>query len=213
MEPFKVIGYYICETIAAAECLGVGERILSVSGCIGEQHPRQGCFLGWRRKGESEEYRRFLKLNDEQYRECVDMAHQLFDLKRIDMDCRFLELSDAQCFRKRSCSEIDCCVVCVSTTPECFELLAKEMKDGNGYGSLSGIADDSLCIGSDILGWDHCGFHSFLCNSLQDELPGARFNETGLLGNDFQDVIGFAEQIEGLGEPVEWIPCRLGVYE
>ena len=25
-------------------------------------------------------------------------------------------------------------------------------------------------IGMDILGWDNCSFHSFLCNSLQDEL-------------------------------------------
>lgn len=55
------------------------------------------------------------------------------------------------------------------------------------------------------------GFHSFLCNSLQVGLPGVKFNDAGLLANNFRDVISYTGQIEGLGEPVEWIPCRLGV--
>lgn len=39
MEQFKGIGYDICETKDTPECLyGVGGRVLSVSGCIGEQH-------------------------------------------------------------------------------------------------------------------------------------------------------------------------------
>ena len=66
---------------------------------------------------------------------------------------------------------------------------------------------------STILGWDSAGFHSFLCNSLQIGLPGVKFNNIGLLTNDFCDVISYAEQIKGLGEPVEWLPCRLGIYK
>jgi hypothetical protein len=34
-------------------------------------------------------------------------------------------------------------------------------------------------IGMDILGWDNYSFHSFLCNSLQDEFPDIRFNKYG----------------------------------
>ena len=56
------------------------------------------------------------------------------------------------------------------------------------------------------------GFHSFLCNSLQKELPDVRFNDVGLLGNVFSEVEGFTRQIQGKGEPVEWIPSRIGMH-
>ena len=65
MEQFKVIGYYICGVIDTPEWLrDVSKQILSVSGCIGEQHPKWECFMGGWRKGESQEYQNFLKLDD-----------------------------------------------------------------------------------------------------------------------------------------------------
>lgn len=215
MEQFKVIGYYICRVINTPEWLqGVGKQVLSVSNCIGEQHPKWECFLGGWCKGESQEYQELLKMSDEQYKEFLDVANQLFDLKRIDVDCRFLQLSDAQYFHEKFCSEIDCRIVSISTTPKYFEILEKELNGSDSYGLMSGTVDNSLWIGSDILGWDIAGlFHSFLCNSLQAGLPEAKFNDIGLLENDFHDVISYAEQIEGLGEPVQWLPCRLGIYE
>lgn len=152
-----------------------------------------------------------MKLSDSQYREFSDAANHLFDLRRIDVDCRFLQASDAQKFYKEFCSEIDCRIVSVSTIPKYFEILEKELKCSNSHGLINGNTDNSLWIGSDILGWDIAGFHSFLCNFLQVGLPGVKFNDAGLLANDFRDVISYAGQIGGLGEPVKWIPCRLGV--
>lgn len=214
MEYFKTIGYYICEIIDTPEWLHeVGKQVLSVSGCIGEQHPKWECFMGGWCKGERQEYQNHLKMDDAQYREFSDAANHLFDLNRIDVDCRFLRLSDAQYFRKRFCSSIPCRVVSLSTTPEYFEILKKELKGSNSHGLMSGTVDDSLWIGSDILGWDYAGFHSFLCNSLQIGLSGVEFNDIGLLKNDFRDVIRCAGQIKGFGEPVEWLPCRIGMYE
>ena len=214
VEQFRVIGYYLCTAIDTPEWLhGIGKQVLSVSGCIGEQHPKWECFLGGWCKGESRDYQNLLRMNDAEYKEFSDAANQLFDLRRMDIDCRFLQLSDAQDFCKKFCSQIACRIVSVSTTPGYFERLAKELKGSNSYGLMNGTTDNSLWIGSDILGWDTAGFHSFLCNSLQAGLPGVEFNEMGLLANDFRDVIGFAEEIKGLGEPVEWIPCRLGIYE
>ncbi len=101
----------------------------------------------------------------------------------------------------------------ISTTPKYFEILEKELKGSNSYRLMNGNIDNSLWIGSDILGWDIAGFHSFLCNSLQSDLPGVKFNDAGLLENDFDDIIRYAERIKGLGEPVEWLPCKLGIYE
>ncbi len=63
MEQFKIIGYYLCEITDTPKWLsGIGRRMLSVSTCLGEQHPRQECFLGRWRKGESEKYRKKLKI-------------------------------------------------------------------------------------------------------------------------------------------------------
>lgn len=53
-------------------------------------------------------------------------------------------------------------------------------------------------------------FHSFLCNELQKMLPNASFNSYGLLENTFDEVVAFSYQIQGYGEPVEWILCRIG---
>lgn len=214
MEQFKVIGYYICRVIDTPEWLhGIGKQVLSVSGCIGEQHPKWECFMGGWCKGESQEYQKFLKMNDEQYKEFSAAANHPFDLRQIDVDCRFFRAYDAQDFQKRFCSRISCRIVSVSTTPKYFEALAQELKGSNSHGLVSGNVDNSLWIGNDILGWDIAGFHSFLCNSLQVGLPRVKFNDIGLLANDFRDVISYAEQIKGLGEPVEWFPCRLGIYE
>ena len=49
-----------------------------------------------------------------------------------------------------------------------------------------------------------------MCNMLYEELPKARFNELCLLENDFSEVEKFAEDIADLGEPVDWLPFRIG---
>lgn len=207
MECFKVIGYYICEVRDTPKWLhGISGQLLSVSGCLGEQHP------GWGRDEDaSREYQKRLMMQDEQYREFLETRNHLFDLRRMDVDCRFLQLSDTQYFHEKICPAIPCHVVSISTIPKYFEILEEELKGSNSHGLMSGEVDNSSWIGSDILGWDISGFHSFLCNSLQKRLPAARFNDMGLLENDFDEVTGFASEIAGLGEPVEWIPCRVGI--
>ena len=102
-------------------------------------------------------------------------------------------------------------MVSISTTMEYYKILLDELKGSNSHALMNGENDNSTCLGNDILGWDISGFHSFLCNSLQKELPDIKFNHMGLLDHDFQEVAHFASQIKGKGEPVEWIPCRIGV--
>lgn len=208
---FKIIGYYICEIQNTPEWLhGMKKRILSVSGCLAEQHPKWECFMdGWQ-KGESQIYQKRLGMNAQSYREFLEAANQLFTFKRIDVDCRFLQLSDAQYFYKRISPTIPCYIVSVSTTPVYFEILERELKNSHSHGLMNGEVDNSSWIGSDILGWDIGGFHSFLCNSLQNGLPTIKWNDLGLIENDFCEVAGFSSQIEGKGEPVRWIPCKIG---
>ena len=211
MECFKVIGYYICEIIDTPGWLqGISRQILSVSGCIGEQHPRWKCFMGGWGKGGAREYQERLQLDEDSYRDFSETARRLFNAERLDVDCRFLQLSDAKDFYEKFCQAVPCRLVSVSTTAEYYGILADELKGSNSHGLMNGGNDDSLCLGSDILGWDISGFHSFLCNSLQEDLPDVRFNHMGLLDHDFPEVVSFARQIKGKGEPVEWVPCRIG---
>ena len=138
MKDFKVIGYYICEIEDTPEYLqGIGRRMLSVSGCLGEQHPRWKCFLGGWIKGESQGYQERLQFNEEQYREFSETATCLFDARRLDVDSRFLRLSDAQGFYKKFCQAIPCHVICISTTREYFEILARELKGSNSHGLMN----------------------------------------------------------------------------
>ena len=75
---FKVIGYYICEINDTPGWFqGISRQILSVSGCIGEQHPRWECFMGGWLKGEAREYQEKLRLDGEQYREFSETANCL----------------------------------------------------------------------------------------------------------------------------------------
>lgn len=212
MEGFKVIGYYICEICDTPEWLqGISRQILSVSGCIGEQHPRWECFLGGWGKEDAREYQEKLGLDKKRYGQFREMAGRLFDAERLDADCRFLQLSDAKEFYEKFCQAVSCRVVSISTTAEYYGILADELKGSNSHGLMNGGNDNSPSLGSDILGWDISGFHSFLCNSLQKNLPDAKFNPMGLLDHDFLEAAHFARQIKGKGEPVEWIPCRIGV--
>lgn len=214
MERFRTIGYYICEVAETPEWLhGIGRKLLSVSSCLGEQHPRWECFVGKWEEHESQKYQNKLLLDNEKYGELLETANRLFDSGQIDVDGRFLQLSDAQYFYRKFCSAIPCYIVSISTIPNYYNVLIKELKDGSSFGQMNGENDNSSWIGSDILGWDISGFHSFLCNSLQEDLPTAKFNDISLLENDFDEVISFACRIAGRGEPVEWIPCRMGVYE
>lgn len=141
------------------------------------------------------------------------MAFVLFGAGKLDVDSRFLHLSDAKDFYERFCRAVPCRVVSISTTGAYYGILVEELKGSHSHGLMNGKNDSGSWIGNDILGWDISGFHSFLCNSLQKELPDARFNGTGLLENGFHEVEGFVRQIQGKGEPVEWIPCRIGAYE
>lgn len=212
MEQLKIIGYYIVQIVDTPEYLReIGGHMLSVSSCLGEIHPRWETYMGGWLKGEEREYRERLKMDDEQYKECSNAVQQLFIAKQLDVDSRFLNLSVLRHFYDTYLSATDYQIVSVSTSDKYLQVLKEEMHGSNVV--LNGEADSNLPLGCDILGWDISGFHSFLCNSLHKNLPAARFNHVGLLENDFEEVLRFACEIEGMGEPVEWIPCRVGKCE
>lgn len=65
-DRFKVIGYYICEiNDTPGWQQGISRQILSVSGCVGEQHPRWECYRRSAAWTSSRLYRRLLGISDD----------------------------------------------------------------------------------------------------------------------------------------------------
>lgn len=211
---YKIIGYYICEQIAVPKFLNRSGTMLSVSECFGGIHPRlDTCFFQNDHIGQKERdaYKKRWGFSDEKALELEQEIGVLFG-KRLAEDGRFQYLSDARYFYDSSFSKGNCILVSVSTSEEYFDILKEDLtQESLGKKCLvSGVTDENELLGFDILGWDIGGFHTFLCNGLHKILPNARFNSYGLLENTFEETVAFSAQIQGCGEPVSWVPCRIG---
>ena len=208
---YKIIGYYVCQLVETPQFLcNISDKMLSVSGCFGGVQPDLIKCFG--QNGiDKKEYRSVLKLDDAEFNLLQDEIGCLFG-KGIAVDGRFVHKEDAQHFCEDYFSQLDCIIVSVSTTEEYYELLISELGNENNSRTavMNGGIDENELIGFDIIGWDIGGFHSFLCNNLQRELADSKFNKYLLLDNTFEEVVKFTQQIEGKGEPVDWIPCRIG---
>ena len=210
---FKTIGYYICELMETPKFLeNPNESMLSVSGCFGGVHPDLSCcFFQNDQRDQRMEYKKKLNLSEEMFDAMKREISNVFE-KKLAIDGRFLDFSVAQHFCRTYFSGLNCVIVSVSTTDEYVKILDSEMKCGcdSIVDLVDSKIDENELIGFDIIGWDMGGFHSFLCNNLHKELANTRFNQYGLLDNTFEEVVEFSNQIQGKGEPVEWIPCRIG---
>ena len=189
----QVVGYYICERVAAPNVLhGFSKQIYSVSSCIGEQHPNlHGCFWqGYEKK--KEEYRKRWKLDDEAFHQLRLDVSNLFERKLLDVDGRFLCLSDVLHVYERYFADGSCLLLGISLAEQYLPMIQKEVKL---IGTELPVGRN---IGCDILGWDICSFHTFLCNSLQTDVQGDEeisFNIYGLVENSYSIVEQYATSI------------------
>lgn len=216
---FKSVGYYICGITDADDWLnskGISGKMLTVTGDMGDNHPLlDGYFwkssLMSKREYENRKvwYRSKLKLSEQLFHELYEETAELFD-SRIGIDGRFAYLSDARHFYEKYFSAVNCRIVSVSTSEQFYETLKCEMQESSNCEIMDDGTDDFSLLGYDILGWYHSGFYSFWQNSLQEYLSGVRFNDLCLLENTFDEVAGFADKIQGKGEPVIWTPCKIG---
>ena len=202
---YKIFGYYICEKMKVPDWLGLDrETMLSVSDCFGGIHPElANCYFLNDRIREQTEYKKRWNLGSDRAAILQRDIGNIFE-SRLAIDGRFVKLTDAEYFYRAYFDQDSCMIVSVSTTEEYYDILTCELQ------IFSDIVDENELLGYDILGWDVSGFHTFLCNHLQKDLIHARFNQLCLLENTFREVEGFAKGIQGKGEPVEWIPCRIG---
>lgn len=213
---YRILGYYICEKSDIPEWLGIkGDEMISASSCFSRIHPDLTyCYFINNSKEERMEYHKKWNITEEKAVMLQKDIHSLFE-KSLAIDGRFLNLEDAKRIREKYFDDNKCAIISVSMTEENYKLLTEELSENSSgiNDFFSGAEDQNMLLGYDILGWDISGFHTFLCNGLHKELELIQFNKYCLIENDFETVQNFAMQIQGKGEPVEWIPCKIGLCE
>ena len=214
ISEFQTIGYYILSIEKSPFFLTeYTDKIISVSPCIGEQHPCLKYSVFIRSEIEESEYIEKVGLSADKYKKLKNECLKLFEKSQIDIDGRFLNKSDMLYFYNEYFKKENYLSVSLSINPIYLEKLEEEFIDVGSTATpvITKLPDNNDLLGYDIIGWDITGFHSFLCNGLQEEINNICFNLLGLISNKYSDVELFSEQIQDKGEPIPWFPCRLGL--
>lgn len=201
-----LIGFYICKYGECPSFLReISDEFLSVSDCLCEHEPRIGYTHGWKPDGDKKEYIELLFTNKEQYIKMSSEINELFNKNTFFSDGRFLDYNDAYYFYDTYFRSSNYKLIAVIMDESYFDLVKEDLEvQKDCY-----IAGKNKYIGCDIIGWDYSGFHSFLCNSLQEDYPYLRFNKYGLVDENYSTVEKISKEIQGQGEPVDWIPVKI----
>lgn len=203
---FVTMGYYICEYAVCPTFLGnIAEKIISISDCLCVHEPRIFLCHGWKPNGDNQEYIRSCFSSKEKYIKMSGEITNLLNEGLYTTDGRFLRKENAVHFYKEYFYDPKYILVSVSTKVKYSDLLGDKFRIEKDL--VNEIDGDR--IGCDIIGWDISVFHSFLCNGLEKEFPAVKFNSYGLLNEKYCEAEQMALKIQGMGEPVNWIPVIL----
>ncbi|MDR2888919.1 MAG: hypothetical protein LBV33_03650 [Lachnospiraceae bacterium] len=214
---FINFGYYIIEPVSKPNHIALPcEWVLSASGCICDHHPSlTGCF--WQNHTDKQtKYKKLLRLSDTDFENMKKHVSHLFNEQRLDSDSRFANFSDAHDFYSQYLSHLSKArIVSIALEGVYQAAFLGEIKDT--YNPLLPSKDQppyGQWLGYDLLGWDYGGFHTYLCNRLDQDIAEKYpliVNELGLIQNPYSEVRKFSEHIADKGEPVLWLP--FAVYE
>lgn len=205
-DQWMLLGYYICRCEECPEYLNnLSDMILSVSDCMCTHEPQIDLSHGWKPNGDNKDYidKNFECTAD--YLRMSEEINRLFNNNLFFTDGRFLRLDDAKYFFDTYFNSGDYKLIVARMDTKYKELLCDDFTMNNE------CTGENLYeqLGCDIIGWDISGFHSFLCNSLQENYPTLRFNKYGLINENYSVAEDIAMEIQGQGEPVEWIPVEI----
>ena len=209
-------GCQIVEPAEKPEYLNLNcSQVLTPTACICNIHPSlKGSFWDNGEK-EHQAYQRTLSLSDDEFEGLKELVSQLFGTHKLDLDGRFVEISDALMCCKKYIYKLPAAKI-LSIALE--DNLQNTFLDDSAYGLNADCFTEKQLggdfIGYDILGYDNDSFHSYLCNGLNSEISGRyslETNDIGLIENSYPHVKEFAEFIYNKGEPVFWLP--FAVYD
>ena len=206
---YTIMGYYICEYTCSPPFFDfISKKSISISNCLCNHEPRIFLCHGWKPNGDDQEYMNCLS-SKEKY---IKMSEEITDLLNkclFATDGRFVRKENALYFYNEYFNDSKHILVSVCSKEEYIKLLGDDFNIEKNSASET----DKNIIGYDIIGWDDGGFHSFLCNGLQKRFPDVKFNSYGLLDESFCKTEQMSFSIQGMGEPVNWLPVMLQKIE
>lgn len=217
----RCFGYYIVKALAKPEWCTLNTcELLSVSenGLSCKFPDLEKCFYINCPKSEREKYKSYLGLNAEEFSEFCDLVSNLFSEKRLTTDARFCRFEDAVKMIRYIHNADDYKIYGLYADEDVFDVFESE-----GYFKAVKPADYAencgKSIGWEILGSESAGadyyFNSYIINSLNEiieskcEIELKADNKTGLIQNSYEEIKEFCKVIQGMGEPVLWLPFEI----
>ncbi|MDO5519876.1 MAG: hypothetical protein Q4G58_05220 [bacterium] len=184
---FRKIGYYLVEEGGSPK---EQMPIITATDCICNLHPKQELL------------------------ECSKELQELRLKNRLTTDRRFQTPEEARkLYNTYLKNNKKIHLISISIKERYLPILKEEMEE-----EFTLVNDHEIgsLIGYDLLGWDIVGFHSYLCNGLEEAINRTyhiQYNKSGLIENKYEEVKEFAKLIQGQGEPVEWFPFKVEQYQ
>lgn len=220
-EKFYLGGYYIVEPLKRTKDLSKSifpETILSASDCVCEFFPRL-----IDSKEENEKYRNELMLDEKTYSEMLCWMKERMG-KDFGYPNVFNSYESACEFCKKFLYNKDNLTILGFAIPK-GEWKDTFLEEDNEicYGICGNVSKEiyiderGKVLGYEILGYDFQAFHSYICNSLEndyDEKFGFKLNENGFIST-FEEAEKLADytnvELDG-AEPVFWCPWIILQY-
>jgi len=201
-------------------------QIFTPSSCICNLHPEDIC-LSWvtDRNETITAYTKKLSITKEQFEELQENIDSSFNTNKYGWIQMFLEVDEARKYYKKWLTNIpDIKLVAIATSKEHREIfLTEEKSEGENLGACGnwlmlekGVSIDinQGLLGYDVLGFDVCAFHSFICNSLENDFAeklGIKFNKSGLISSFSEATIAadYAQNPDVGAETALWQPWAI----
>jgi hypothetical protein len=217
---FLRLGYYIVEPAPKPQhCKLNCGQILTVSDCICILHPNLKGSYWDNYEDEESNYQKRLGLSDESFIDMKATVSQLVDARNLEIDSRFANLSDAISFYNKYMRHLTNLRIVSIALGDAFKDVLINALNGVSCNLtsmvLNDVETDGNLLGYDILGWDLSSFHSYVCNSLENDISAVyplKVDSFGIIQNQYDECIKIAEYIRGKGEPVDWLPFAMYEY-
>jgi hypothetical protein len=223
-ENFYLGGYYILKTAPRTEWMNsnvLHESILSASSCICDFHP--DISIIWSKsKKKKDEYRKILGLDKPTYNEMEQYIIERFD-KDFDYPDVFKHYENAVEFCRSYLSNQNGLKIIGVVLPKKYRADFLEDQADLRYGICKNIEQflgmdiNGKFLGYEILGFDFGGFHSYICNGLEDDYYDKyklNLNNDGLISTieEAELLSKFTNDVIEGTEPVLWLPWGILEY-
>lgn len=226
---FFIGGYYLIEGTPIKRWMNneiLPEQIFTPSSCICDLHPEELClsWVGGDKKAKAS-YRDKLNLTKAQFEQLQNEVDIGFESEKFGWPQVFIDLEEAQLFRRRWLRHLtDIKLIAIATSSQHRDIfLSEERPQGENAGANGNwlalnqklkIDVNPGLLGFEVLGYEPGGFHSIICNSLENDFSkvlGIRFNRYGLI-DDFDkadNAASYAQNPEVGAEPALWQPWAI----